>query len=634
MSLQSTTASASGVWGAVKGALNIFSGVNKAEGMSENQNPTPVDEYESSFTEEEVLALVGVWKDSYRKYYMDGVEASQTLSFEYWIGKQRSDDADQLGGSSMLVDNKIFEAIETFIPIATRANPDPLVKADPGELGQKLAKDIKNFLVGEADRQKLRKILKGQLRDWIICRLGIVKIGYNPHTNKITTEKINPKRWMGDKDGHWDEAGLFTGEWQAEKKQASASKLAEMFPKKKDVIKDKSNDKKGTKIEYTEWWYKGRDVFYTMEDTVLGKFKTPHWNFDIPGSEAELGDGNIEIKPAQPFLEGKNHWREPIAPYIGLSIFSTGLQPHDETSLILQNIGIQDRINKVSRQIDRNIDGMNNGMVVNNSFTSDQASQAAAALRRGTAIRAPTEDVTKAVMRFPAPPLPRDVFESLQDMRNELQNIFGTSGSTPQGVEDQKTVRGKILTSQLDSTRIGGGVTEYLEQIADTIYNAWVQMMFVHFTEPHFIIAAGQTDGTELVQIVNTDLILLKSLDITVKEGSLIPKDPLTQRNEAIDLWSANAIDPITFYKRLDYSDPINAAQQLIIWQMVQKGQLPPQAYIPNFQLPPGSLPQQGVGGPAVNPIGGQGEQNPAAPAASPEAVQAQSQQLMSSVPV
>lgn len=645
MALQTTGAPSSGVWGAVKGALNIFSNINKAEGMSENKNPTPIDEYESKYNDLEVLALVSQWKDKYNKYYKDGVETSQTLSFEYWIGKQRSDDADQVQGASFLVDNKMFEAIETFIPIATRANPDPLVQADPSERGQKLAKDIKSALVKEADRQKLRKILKGTLRDWIICRLGIIKVGYDIHTNEITTEKINPKRWMGDPDGHWDEGGRFTGEWQAEKKMATAHKLGEMFPTKVKIIDQKSQGKKGTKIEYIEWWYRNRDVFYTCEDTVLGKYKNPHWNYDIEEADAEVDDEGELLNPAQPFVEGKNHYKTPHAPYIGLQIFSTGIQPHDETSLILQNISIQDRINKLVRQIDRNVEGMNNGMVVNQAFTAEQASQAASALRRGTAIRAPVDDVSKAVMRFPAPALPRDVFQSLEDMRDELRNVFGTSGSTPEGVEGQKTVRGKIMVNQLDASRIGGGVTEFLEQVADSVYNMWVQMMFVHWTDEHYIISAGQIDGTELISIKNSDLALLKSLDVTVKEGSLVPKDPLTQRNEAIDLWSAGAIDPIAFYKRLDFADPVNAAKQLLTWQMVQKGMLPPEAYIPNFGQNNIGMQQMGqpMGG-ALPPPPGVGDQDintldkstsPTTPdLGTPEAVQKASSQLIKSQPL
>lgn len=621
MALENTTATSSGVFGAIKGVLKLFADVNKADSVTENGNPQPIDPYESSYSEVEITQLVAQWKRTYATYDTD-VEPSQRLSFEYWIGKQRMDESEQLQGNSPLVDNKIFESVETFIPIATRANPDPLVEADPSDDGQALAKAVKEALIKEADKQKFRKKLKRMLRDWIIYRIGVLKVSYSTTLNKIETDPINPRRMIFDKDGHIDESGNFIGEYLGEKKQATAEKLVELFPRKSAEIKAKAQDKMATKLEYIEWWYHGTDVFYTMESTVLGKYKNPHWNY------------------TQGEVEGKNHLDKPCAPYVFLSIFSTGLQPHDETSLILQNIGIQDMINRRWRQIDRNVEGMNNGIIVSSVFTSEQASQAASALRRGMAIRIPSAvdgSVGDHVQRIAAPELPSQVYDTMRDGRDELSNIFGTSGSTPQGVDSQDTVRGKILVNQLDSSRIGGGITEYLEQAADTTYNWWVQMMFVHWTDEQYIMSAGSVDGGELITLKNIDFLLTKTLDITVKEGSLIPKDPLTQRNEAIDLWSAGAIDPITFFKRLDASDPVGEATMLLTWQLVQKGVLPPQAYIPSFGQQNGMTgalpPAPGVGGPAVNPIGPATPSTQAPAPTSPPAVQSEASQLIKSVP-
>jgi len=653
MSLKQSEATSSGVWGAVQGALKLFQDINKAKGVTENQNPTPIDQYESSYTEEEVVSLVGQWKQQYNSYYSE-VEPSQNIAFSYWIGKQGTADANDTGVSQMLIDNKIFEAVETFIPIATRANPDPLVQADPSLMGQRLARDLKQALVSEADRQKLRKILKRLLRHWLIYRIGILKVSYNIVLDQIETNVIIPKRMVFDKDGTWDESGFFTGEYIGEKKKATASTLIKLFPKKKQEILQEAGGKYGTKIEYFEWWYRKRDVFFTMNNIVLGKFKNPHWNYDVPATDAggpvsgEPPEEETVEQPPQPSQPGVNHFKEPQYPYIGLSIFSTGLQPHDETSLILQNVGLQDMINRRMQQIDKNVDSMNNGIVVDSTFTDAQASQAASALRRGTAIRVPgnTGGVGDHVQRFPAPPLPADVFQQMVDGRNELRNIFGTAGSSPEGVNNQDTVRGKILVNQLDSSRIGGGVTEYLEQVADTTYNWWVQMMFVHYTDEHYIVSAGIQAGQEIISLKNSAFTLVKTLNITVKEGSLIPKDPLTQRNEAIDLWSAGAIDPESLFTRLEFADPHDATKKLLMWQLVQKGVLPPQMYIPDFPTASPQMmmqdmqgmggqmmPPPGVGGPAVNPLDASASMAQFPPTSN-EAVSAESRQLMNQIPV
>ena len=54
---------------------------------------------------------------------------------------------------------------------------------------------------------------------------------------------------------------------------------------------------------------------------------------------------------------------------------------------------------------------------------------------------------------------------------------------------------------------------------------------------------------------------------MSVKEGSLIPKDRLTLRNEAIDLWTAGAIDPLTLAERLEVPNPQEYVKRLVMWK-------------------------------------------------------------------
>lgn len=632
-------------YNAVKQAQSLFADVNKAHRSLGNNGDLPMDEYESSMKEEEILSLTDQWKQAYSAYYRD-IERTQEIAYNYWIGKQMSDTQDAIEGR-LLVDNLMFQAFETFLPIATRSNPDPVVSTDSSPEGQKLSYDMKNMLVFQADKQKLRMVLKHMTRDWGLNRIGVAKVEWDVKDNDIRTVPVKAKNMIFDRDGYVGKGGLFHGEYLGEKLRLSASKLIEMFPKKSTAIRLKSNDKMATKLDIIMWWYKGTDVFFTLDkDIVLGKFKNPNWNYD---GEIKRLDPNTGLEISEP-IRGRNHMSKPLAPYVFLTVFNTRVQPHDDTSLILQNISIQDLINKRMRQIDKNVESQNNGIVVSEVFTSEQASMAASALRKGGAIRVPAGDVTKAFMRDSAPALPGDVYQNLNDARTQLQNIFGTSGSNPQGVSSEDTARGKILTNQLDSSRIGGGVTEHIEGAADSIYNFWVQFMYVYYDEPHYASAIGIQGAQEVIQLHNQDLN--RTIMVTVKDGSLIPKDPLTERNEAVDLWSANAIDPITLYTKLDFPDPYNAAKQLLLWQLIAKGGLPPQVMFPDFPQPSmpvipgaqGGLPGQpqipssggGTGGPAVNsPNPPQGMiQNPPPPLESPQAVQDQGRQLLQSIPI
>lgn len=615
-----------GIFNAVKGAMGLMDDYNKVTDVKgDGTSGTPQEEYESKFSDEDIIRLVAQWKTTYAGYYGD-VEPSQKKAYEYWLGKHKTDTMETLDGHDT-VDNLIFEAVETFLPIANRANPDPLVKADSSPEGQELTKNVKNSLVDWADKQKLRMKLKKGTRHWVLSKLGVWKMTYNVLKDEIDCTAINPKNLIFDKDGHIDESGLFTGEYIGEKKKISAAMLMEMFPKAKEHISAKSQGKMATKIEYIEWWYKGTDIFYTTDQTVLGKFKNPNWNYD---GEAKRVDPETQQEIVTPII-GKNHkfgTNQPQAPYVFLSVFSTDEHPHDDTSLIIQNVPMQDMVNKRFRQIDKNADSQNNGALASgSSFTKEQAAEAATFLRRGGTVWVPNGDVNMAWKRDAAPALAADVFAQLQDSRTELRNIFGTAGSTAEGTQQEDTVRGKIMVNQQDSSRIGGGVTEYIEQCADTIYNFVVQFMYVYYDEPHFISAMGQHGAQEMISLRNTDFTM--DVNVTVKEGSLIPKDPLTERNEAMDLWTAQAIGLPELYSRLDFADPMESAQQTLMWQMVAQGKLPPQVLFPNFAAP--QVPTQGDA-PGVNPSLETG--TPAEPPTSPDAVQEQSKQLLQSVPV
>ena len=632
--MQDSNPQSCAVFQAVQGVMGLFDDVNKANNPNW-QSQEQQDEYTSKYTDDEILTLTKHWRATYEGYYAD-IEKSQKLAFEYWIGKHHAEVGDSIEGRSIVV-NQMFNAIETFLPIATRANPDPLVNADNSEEGQALAKDIKEALVYQADELMIRRKLAKMTRHWILYRIGVAEVEYDEEIDDIKLSIINPKKVIFDKEGTIDEAGYFTGEYLGVRNKVTASRLMVMFPEHKEYIKTKVSGKLGTKLEYIKWWYKGLDVFFTLDSKVLGKFKNPHWNYDGEEKRIDIETG-AEISEQ---VQGRNHLKKPTAPYVFLSIFNTGLQPHDDTSLILQNISQQDQINKRYRQLDKNIDSQNNGIVVDGRYIkNEQAAEAASAKRRGAAIV--VQGNPREVISFDAAPqLATDVWQAAEKAEQNLANIFGTSASTPTGIKSEETARGKIMVNQMDASRIGGGVTEYIEQVADTIYNLIVQMMFVHYDNEHYVNTIGNQDGGELITLKNTNFT--KSLNVTVKEGSLIPKDPLTQRNEAMDLWSANAIDPLSLYKKLDFPDPSGATQSLILWQMLQKGQITPEMYLPTFQTQPqapqgqpGALPteQPGTGGPAVNAPTGQEAPQPAPDPGTQSADEIQSKQLMASVPI
>ena len=606
----------------VRGALGLFSGTNKArKPLDDDELDEPlVKEFDSKLSETEISTLAKQWTSEF-----DGgakeLKTQGKNNVDYWIGKQYNE-MQTAGTKKPLVDNLIFEAVETFLPIATRANPQAIVTGDGTPEGDKIAKTVADALYDRAETSGFRMKLKGVTRDWLLYLVGASKVIWDTKQNNYDMEKVLPSRLILDLNATIGFDGQYYGDYIGEKKRKSASKLIKMFPKKKALIKGMAQGAMGTKLTYTEWWT-STDLFFTIGDgQVLGKFKNPHWNYS--GTTLTKDPETGEMMEEE--VEGKNHFHAPLIPYLLLVVFNTGKKPFDDTSLIQQNISIQDLINRRYQQIDRNVDSQNNGIVLSGkAFTKEQAAEASTQLSRGNALWVPDGDVDKSYKRDQAPALSPNVFQQLTDSRNELRNIFGTSGSSAQSLNEQDTVRGKIMVNQMDSSRIGGGVTECLEKFAQGAYNWFVQMMYVYYTDEYSFSKNGAKGG-EMLSFTNTDLNL--KLKVIVKDGSLIPKDPLTKRNEAMDLWAANAIAPIPFYTALDVPNPYESAKELVMWQMIQKGSLPPQLMFPDLEgAPPTAIPNTS---PAVN---GQ-EDNAEINNPQPDTVGQESKQLLQSVPI
>lgn len=504
---------------------------------------------------DDLLKLTSKWQkiwiesDVYAEWKKQGDENEK-----YWKGNQF--DQPKADKSRPLVDNVIFESLETYLPQVTRRNPDPMVtlarseKETPENLAY--ASELQKELGEMADELVLRLKMKKAARHWAVYLLGAAKFGWDLNKDMPTVKIIRPRKIILDPEATIDEDG-YTGEFIGEHRKLQASIIIDMLKNIggeeeaekaiKDIAKDSSgNEALATELGFIEWWT-DQYMCWTMGEHVLLKKKNPHWNYDtekeLPYDEQGMPQLDEQGKPMTEKLAGINHLVVPKKPYLFLSVFNLGKQPVDETSLIGQNLASQDVVNKRNRQIDKNADSMNGGMVVSlerSGLTQQQAKGVTEAVRKGGTVTIPAGSVQDAIARMSAPSLPTDVFNQLQDTRIRMRDIFGTRGSSAAGLESEKTVRGKLQNRVLDTDRIGGGFSEYLEQMADGIYNWFVQLLYVY-----------------------DDRYASKpkpKVRISVKEGSLLPKDSTTMANQAIELAGQNRMSLIDLYKALDYPNP------------------------------------------------------------------------------
>ena len=568
----------------------LFADINKVKGDNKEAKEGVVsdllDELELDLKDDELIALKKKWENQYAKYESTILKKQKTNE-DYWLGRNKLfPELNTTDNDKPNADNLIFESLETLIPIATRQNPEPVVEADNTIEGNALADKVQKMLVHIGEEISLKLSLKTLVRYWSLYFLGVGKVGWSVVNKEVSLNIVRPQKLILDPDATIIN-GIYNGDFIGEKRKDKASDLVKRFPKKKKFIEEVVDGHMGTEMNYVEWWTDDY-TFWSYKDEVLNKIKNPHWNY---GSSQPITDEKGQV--TQQNVPGKNHFPTPLKPYLFLSVFNIGIHPHDDTNLVHQNLKLQDMVTKRLKQIDINADNTNGGSVVSGDhFTKDQAAQVSQALRNGDTIWVPTGDVNAAFLRTTGTPLAPFVYQSLTDYRNELKNNFGVRGSSAGGTTQEKTVRGKLITKGSDTDRIGGGITEYIEQFSDLVYNWFVQLMYVYYDEEHAATVIGKERAKEYITLKNSEFG--PKLSIQVKDGSLIPKDSMSKRNEAIELFTAGALDPIALFEALEFPNPKDSAKQLLMWTMN------PMSLFPDMQQP--LVPGQVLGAPLGQP--------------------------------
>ena len=543
------------------GYISLGSELNKVQGDSSQENKQGVasqkiPELDLAMSDDDLIRLMEKWEKKWRDSSVRAdFEKKGEENEKYWLGKQF--DLPDLAAEVVErpnVDNLIFESLETYLPQITRRNPEPMVTLHSSELDEqgnaderklKFVQKVKNRLADLADENVIRLKLKGAGRHWALFLLGALKVGWDLDRDIPTVRVVRPRKLILDPEASVSEDG-YNGDYLGEYRKLKASRIIsiiggeEKAGKAIEEIKKLVKDDLGTYVQFIEWWTK-EYLCWTLGKEVLLKKKNPHWKYDGVQKDTEVDIYGNE-SPTSMEVKGINHFPVPGIPYILLSIYNLDEQPVDKTSLIGQNLANQDRINKRSKQIDENADGMNSGIVVSlarSGLTAPQAKGVTGTLKRGGTVAIPDGAPREAIDRYPAPPLPPDIYQDLLDARGRLRDIFGTRGSTPAGIESEETVRGKIINRNLDTDRIGGGISEYLEQLADKAYNWLLQLLYVYDTGFQFV------PGARPPKVV-----------ISIKEGSLLPKDSTSIANQAIELGKNGKMALVDMYERLEYPNP------------------------------------------------------------------------------
>ena len=482
-------------------------------------------------------ALITIWEQNL-KYYK-GVQTGVELI---------------AGRQSKAVENRVFMAVETMIPIATSRLPDIEVRSGAeDEKSQMDANDLQDIIGYHMERIRIQALAERFLRYMIVLRYGVFKVDWE--NDDVDLRVIDPRRIRIPKYGRttlelkfiledleltYDDLVDFFGKEKANKVKADAPKSEINL----DVDKDPHKVRKATFFVREAWT--NDLVVWRAGNIILDKKENPFYNFKS---------------------KKKNFFEHPKKPYIIKSLFHTAESLIGDTDYIQQMISIQDNINIRKRQIEDIIAKVANPpLLVDSDKMSEE--QASGITNEPGLILYGKDAAAGTKIRFEAPgQLPNYVFLDLEGSRTTFDNIWGIHSTTRGERQGRETLGGRQLLRAADLGRIDL-VARQLERALDEVADWWTQLIKLFYTEKKSFSIAGQ-DGTRFINNF-TNKQVGNGVKLRLIAGSTLPKDEITQRQEAIQLWQLKAIGIRTLFKRLKMTNIPDAMDDFILTQSGQ----------------------------------------------------------------
>lgn len=490
------------------------------------------------------------------KTYHDELKSLGEINQKYYEGNQ-TDRTKIKTNFSNAVENKIFEAVETIVPIVTSKLAEFLaLPAEENEVSEKVSDVIQKALSAHFRNLQMPKKMEIQVRRALIYRFSVFKIFWNKSRGvdgEIDISLPLPGKIRIPKFG----MSVVELPFLIEDLSMTYEDMVDSFGKEKadEAIKQYSGDDNGLfqmevkKVRIVNEIWTNHWHAYRIGNVILKSEKNPNWNFD---------------ESTNNFLE------EPSKPYVFLSPYRFKDTVIGDTSQIEQSIPVQDIINVCLRTMFNHTKKMGNGTwLIDSAVMTEEEARNKISNAAGLIIFGRGVADSSKVRRDSPPALPNNFHELLIQAERVMDNIWGTHSTTRGERGESDTLGAKQLQKVADIGRQDLLVRE-IEQATAEIGNWIVQLMKMFYDQEHSIPLVGNDMSVEFLKITKDQI--KQNMKVIVKEGSTLPTDPQTERAEALELFTAGALDPITLYKKLKLPNPEEVAQRLLLWQ---QGQLP-----------------------------------------------------------
>ena len=513
--------------------------------------------FEIGMSDEDLLSQIEAWERESGSYY-SRLREVWIENMAYYHGNQTGVGIIR-GRQSRAVENRIFMAVETMIPIATSRLPDIEIRSgEEDEQSQMNADELQDILGYHMERISIQAKAEQFLRDMIVKRYGVFKIDWNPVEDDVDLRVIDPRRIRVPKFGRTTRDLAFI----LEDLEMSYNQIVDRFGKDKAEKVRAENPKVGLTIhghtDTTDFEHGGHLHQGHRRKATFSIVEV--WTNDFVAWKA----GSIILdKKSNPFFDidsNKNFFEVSNKPYVIKSLFETDESMIGDTDYVQQLMSVQDNINTRKRQIENIIAKVANPPLLIDSDVMSEEQAASITNEEGLILYGKqAADGTK--IRYEQPgQVPNYMFLDLEGSRTTFDNIWGIHSTTRGEREGRETLGGRQLLRAADLGRIDL-VARQLERALDEIAQWWTQLIKMFYTSKKSFSIAGE-DGTRFIKDFTAKKV--GKVKLRVIAGSTLPKDEVSQRQEAIELWQQKALGIRTLYKRLKLPNRPDAIDDFI----------------------------------------------------------------------
>ena len=452
-------------------------------------------------------------------------------NLQYYYGNQTDVERIQ-GKNSKAVENRIFMATETMIPIATSRPPDIVVEpGDQDEQSQIDAQELQDILGYHIQRVNFQQLAERWARDIVLKRFGVFKVKWEKEIDDVGLEVIDPRRIRIPRYGKTKDKLPFL----IEELELSYDTSLSFFGKEKaeelmkSGKKESDNKKRKKSFAIQECWTNDM-VVWRSGNLLLKKSNNPYFDFKRPE---------------------RNFFDAPQKPYVIKSLFETEESIIGDTDYVQQMISVQNNINIRKRQIE-NISGRvaNPNLLIDSDVMSEE--EARQITNEEGQIIYGKDAASGTKIRYEEPGnVPQYLFQDLEFSRREFDNIWGVHSTTRGEREGRETLGGRQLLKEADLGRIDL-LARQLERAIDEIGEYWTQMIKMFYNDKRAFTLMGD-EGVRFIQGFSSSKV--GKVRPMVKPGSTLKEDEFARRQFGLLLWQNKAIGINTLYKMIKVSN-------------------------------------------------------------------------------